>query len=425
MWQNIFTVGLLSAYRNFRLKLSTGESESIWRAFGSFKANLFAMNGNSLIENSYEKNVDVYAVIKKIVDVSKSIPWIVEEMKPDGTFEPIKDSTLHELMYQPNLTKGYTWNDIEEQLLIYLLASGNAYLYGQTGIMGATILEVDVLPANNVEIKCNNSFFLPELKYKFAINGKSYEFEKESIAHIKLFNPVYTTIEESYYGLSPIQVASMVIQTGNDRWEASAALNQNRGAIGLITDKSGRPMTPTEAAKVQSDFDRQTSGTNNFGRIKVTNKDLNYIQMAMSPSDLKLIEMGVVNLRAICNLFGLDSSLFNDPDNKTYNNRNEAEKALYTNAVKPVSDKMAEIFTMFLCKNHFPGRKVRMRQDFENIEVLQENFKEKAEVFTTLKEAGIVTANEAREKLKYDTVADPAADKLVVTGKPQFNQPQQ
>ena len=32
-------------------------------------ANQFEMQGNGMIENSYEKNVDVYSVIKKIVDI--------------------------------------------------------------------------------------------------------------------------------------------------------------------------------------------------------------------------------------------------------------------------------------------------------------------------------------------------------------------
>ena len=58
--------------------------------------------------------------------------------------------------------------------------------------------------------------------------------------------------------------------------------------------------------------------------------------MAMSSTDLQLVEKGVINLRAICNVFGLDSSLFNDPANKTFNNRKEAEKALYTNAIIPI-----------------------------------------------------------------------------------------
>lgn len=410
-------MGILSVFNNFRLKLSNSKRETIWRTFGSFDANKFGMSTDSLIQNSYERNVDVYSIIKKIVDVTKSIPWIVEKKKADGTYKILTGTSIHDLMEAPNVTKGYTWNDIEEMILIYLLASGNSYLYGQRGIIGNQIVELDILPATNIEIKCNNNFFLPELKYKFDISGKRYEIEKENIAHIKLFNPVYSTIEESYYGLSPIQVAAMVVQTGNDRWDADAAILQNRGVIGLITDKSNRPMTADEAAKVQQGFDQQTSGTRNFGKVKVTNKDLAYIQMAMSSADLQLIEKGVVNLRAICNVYGIDSSLLNDPENKTYNNRKEAEKSMYTNGIMPLSDKLSETFTRFICENHFPGQNIRMRQDFSGIESLQENFKERSEIFTSLKQAGIITANEAREQLRQPAIVDELADILMVQGK--------
>jgi HK97 family phage portal protein len=337
---------------------------------------------------------------------------VVEEKK-GNEWTLLENTSLHDLMNKPNMLKGYTWNDIEEMMLIYLLTTGNTYMVGNTQINATLIEEVDILPSQQVCIEMlNKNFFMPEIEYYFEMDNREYDFTKEQIAHIKLFNPSFTTTKESLYGLSPIQVAAKVVQTGNDRWDADANLLQNRGAIGLITDKSQRPMLPDEAAKVQADFDNQTAGTRNFGKVKVTNKDLAYIQMAMSSVDLQLIEKGVVNLRAICNVFGLDSSLFNDPENKTYNNRREAERALYTNAVMPVSDKIAEQLTMFLCPNHFPNRTVRMRQDFSKVEALQSNFQEESGIYANLKGAGIISSNTAAAKLGLPLSLDPNAELL-------------
>ena len=75
----------------------------------------------------------------------------------------------------------------------------------------------------------------------------------------------------------------------------------------------------------------------------------------------------------------MDSSLFYDPANKTFNNRKEAEKALFTNAVIPLSDKIASAHTRFIAKNHFPMQEVRMRQDFSEVEALQSDKKTEAE----------------------------------------------
>jgi HK97 family phage portal protein len=361
-----------------KLGLTTQDRQTIWRLFGSFNSNKIGLSEEKFIEQGYEQNVDVYSVIKKIVDTSKAVKWIVEERTTEGWIE-LDDSTIHELMANPNPTKGYTWDDIEEQMLVYLLASGNSYMIGESMFNNNMIAEVDILPSPFVEPTSNHNFFMPDIKYQFELGTNKRTYQKDEVEHIKFFNPGYCSVDDSLLGLSIIQVAREAVMVGNSRWDAHANLLQNRGAVGMITDKSSRPMLPEEAKQVQEAWNRDIGGTHNSGKIKVTNKDLSYIQMAMSAQDLQLVQSDVVTLRAICNVFGLDSSLFNDPANKTFNNRKEAEKALYTNAVIPLSEKIAMAHTQFIAKNHYPMGNVRMRQDFSNVEALQADKKTEAE----------------------------------------------
>jgi len=360
-----------------RTKLTNGDRQEILKLFGSFNTNKLNTSSQALISEGYESNVDVYSVISKIAAASKTVPWIVEERDREGNWVTIEDTSIHELMDQPNKGKGYTWDDIEEQLIVFLLASGNSYLHGLD--IAGKVAEVDVLPSTAITISTSNNFFLPNIKYRFDLGTQSRSLTGEDLEHIRLFNPGYSTVEQSIEGLSAIQVAARVVQVGNDRWDADANLLQNRGAIGMITDKSNRPMRGPEQERLQEAFELETSGPHNFGKIKVTNKDLSFIQMAMSSTDLQLVEKGVINLRAMCNVFGLDSSLFNDPANKTFNNRQEAEKALYTNAVIPISNKIAAKHTQFIAQNHYPDGSVRMRQDFSEVEALQKDKKTEAE----------------------------------------------
>jgi len=371
-------MGLIRNLAKQYLGLNETDRQAIYKLFGSFRANNLLANEDAYLKQGYETNVDVFAVIKKLVDVTNSVPYVIEQRTADG-WEILEDSTLADLMANPNPNKGYTWKDIDEQLLIYLLAAGNGYLVGETGLLGSRIDEVDVLPSPFVTVNTSNDFFLPNPKYKFDLNNNRRTYEVEEIEHIKFFNPSYGSVQESFCGLSIIQVAAMAVQVGNDRWSADANLLQNRGAIGLITDRSNRPMTPEEAHRVQSDFQNQTAGTKNFGKVKVTNKDLNFISMAMSSTDLQLVEKGIVNLRAICNVYGLDSSLFNDPANKTFNNRKEAEKAMYTNAIMPIAEKLVTKHNQYIVKNHYPDGNVRLRKDFSGIEALQQDKKMEAE----------------------------------------------
>jgi HK97 family phage portal protein len=371
-------MGLLDTFRRFKLSLSNHDRQTISKIFGSFHANQFAMNGNSFLQHGYEQNVDVYSVIKKIVDTSKKQKFIVEQKTSEG-WEKLEDTSLHALMMHPNKSKGYTFEDILEMLLIYLLSNGNGILYGIKPAGFRSIEELDVLPSNHVEVKSKGTFFEPMLKYCMTLDNSYYKFETEDIGHIRFFNPLYSTIEDSFIGLSPIQVAAQVVQSGNDRWQADANLLQNRGAIGLISDRSNMPMLDTEADKIQAKFETRTAGVGNFGKTIVTNKDLNYIQMAMTPQDLQLVEKGVINLRAICSVFGIDSSLLNDPENKTFNNRKEAEKSLFTNAVMPTMDKIEAEFNRWLVPTHFPEGNVRMRVDYSDVSALQTDQKTEAE----------------------------------------------
>ena len=336
----------------------------------------FGVSQDTLIEKSYENNVEAYAVVKKIVDVFSGCDWMVEE-KVDGDWVRVEDTTIHDLLENPNEQKKYTWSDIDEQMIIYLLCSGNAYLYGET--LGGKIAEVDVFPSNHVEIETSENFFVPNLKYRFELGKVNQVYTTEELEHIRLFNPNYQSIEDSYKGLSVFDVARQVVQVGNDRWDASAHLFQNRGMAGLVTDQSDRPMSQEEARAVQSSFKKGVAGTDKFGGVRVTNKDLKYISMAMSSTDLQLIEQGVITLRAICNVLGLDSSLFNDPSNKTFNNRLEAEKAMYTNVIIPLSEKIAAKHNKFIVKNHYPDGNYRMRKDFGYVEALQKDKKSEAQ----------------------------------------------
>jgi HK97 family phage portal protein len=329
------------------------------------------------LKDSYESNIDIFALVRKIVETFKDVNWIVEKRLSDGTYELLEDTTIHELLRSPNVGKGYTWSDIDEQMIVYLLGTGNTYLHGE--IVNGLIQEVDVLPSKYVDAITSKNFFLPNVRYKFDFANNKRMFDNQELEHTMLFNPDYETIAESFDGLSVFEVARRAIEVGNDRWEADSHLLKNRGIAGMITDKSNRPITESEAAELQSSFDKQSSGTDKFGKVKVTNKDLSYIQMAMSSTDLQLIEKGVITLRAICNVFGLDSSLFNDPANKTFNNRKEAEKSMYTNVIMPIAKKIAEKHTNFIAKNHFPDGTVRMRKDFSNIPSLQSDLKQEAE----------------------------------------------
>ena len=396
--------------------LTEHDREVIWKEFGGFTPLNWGNKADTLIKEGYSENVDIYSIIKRIVDISKSVPWVIEKKRSDGTWKKLNDTSLHELIDEPNVTKGYTWNDIEEQSLLYLLITGNVYMVGNTQFNSSLIQELDILPSSAINIYNRNlNFFSPQLEYQFNFGGTSRVYTQKELKHIKFYNPNLQTYD---YGLSPVQVAAYVVKVGNERWIADASILSNKGVAGLISDSSVVPMTGDEANKVDDALRKRMGGAHNFGRVITTNKKLEYIQIGMSPSDMQLLEKGIVTTRTLCNVFGLDAKLFNDHAASTYNNSVEAQKNMYTNCIMPLSDKMAEAYTQYLCTNHFPGQQVRMRQDFSQVECLQENKKDLAD----MKMKGILTANEVRLAMGKPPIQDDEnADKLIISTTLQSN----
>ena len=101
----------------------------------------------------------------------------------------------------------------------------------------------------------------------------------------------------------------------------------------------------------------------------------------MSSTDLQIIESGVFKLRQLCNIYAVDSSLFNDPANKTYNNRTEATKSFYNEAVIPAVNRIIKGLNSWLLApfSEDTGVKYRLSIDTSQIEALQKDQKAEAE----------------------------------------------
>ena len=109
-------MGLKSFFQNFRTGLTQQDRFTITKAFGSFHANQFAMSGENFLGKGYESNVDVYAVIKKIVDTAKNQKFVIEQRTSEG-WEVFENNTIESVLANHNKLKGYTFEDILEMSL--------------------------------------------------------------------------------------------------------------------------------------------------------------------------------------------------------------------------------------------------------------------------------------------------------------------
>jgi HK97 family phage portal protein len=327
-----------------------------------------------VIEKGYISNGDVYSIVKKIADNAKHIPRELWKKEGDD-WEMVTEGDLWEIVTKkPNDQQNI--HDFVEQSVTNLLTKGNTFRRGRkTPGFGEAFQEIIMVNNNIITIDCmvEDFNYIPK-QYKLELGANKFIVPVEDMNHVKFYNPSdYGMV--SCLGLSPLQAGLLSLVASNDNKTAQSVLVRNQGIRGLITSRSERAQTPEERNQIQQAADNRMMGASKFGKAIATSANVDFIQMGMDATQLKIIESAVMKLRDLCNLYGVDSSLFNDPANKTYNNRKEAEKAMFTNAVIPVNEKDIHSLSQWLLPgwNEKDNTTYEIRQNLSSIPVLHED----------------------------------------------------
>jgi len=407
---NIFSKILFKAFgREF------SEPNKLYESFtiGNNQYNFIDRNFTNYIEKGYIENADVAAVVSRIASSFASIKWEVKERKGDEIFTNTT-SALNDVLKCPNPLQ--TWAEFQEAAAVMYLTTGNTYINGTESLGFAGFGELSVLPSQyTAPIKGNA--INPVSGYTLNMN-KLQNFTAEEVLHLKRFDPRFKGYEE-LIGLSPLESLVMVYAASSEKWEAMASILKNKGAMGIVTSKEGRGLTPENSKELEKLYKSRYGGGAKFGTPMFTNASLDFIKMGMSSEDLKLMDQGIISLRAICNLYNVSSVLFNDTASSTYNNITEAKKDFYTDAIIPLLEIFKQNYNNWLVNSYSEAENADLFLDFsvDNIPALQEDINKKAQTISVLIDKGVISPNEGREMLNLGRVENkPAMDEFYTTG---------
>lgn len=122
-------------------------------------------------------------------------------------------------------------------------------------------------------------------------------------------------------------------------YETRGVILKRRGALGIMSnagaDVSGQiPMQKKERDSIQRQY-AQYGGLESQDNIIITNANLKWQQMTVSPDKLGLFTETFEDFCKICDGYGVRQELFASTKGTTYENQNQARKDLYTNTVIP------------------------------------------------------------------------------------------
>jgi len=349
----------------------------------------------------YKNNAIVYRCVNEISQGASSVPFKVYDGNEELESHPVLD-----ILYRPNPTQAGV--EYFQEIYSNLLISGNSY---EMMIKNSQNQPTELYSLRPDRIKIKSSKRLTPAGYEYVIDGKIIEFfsvdpisGQSDIKHHKLYNPL-----DDYYGLSPISSASADIDQHNLSARHNVALLQNgarpSGAIVFRPkDESGQSVQLSEGQRAQliSDLELRFSGKNNAGRAMLLEGDFDWKEMGLSPKDMDFLQLKNTSARDIALCFGVPAQLVGIPDSQTYANMAEARLALYEETIIPIMKRMESDLTEWL--GNIYQEDIKIIYDVDSIPAIAERRRKIYDNITVAVREGIITRNEARQRLGLEPV---------------------
>jgi HK97 family phage portal protein len=337
-------------------------------------------NKQSYYDNAFLINNTVSSIINLITDKVKLAQWNVYQVKDEqalGKYKALmsrKDISgqdfkeamgyrkkalvevnagpLNDLIKYPN--DYCSFQDLVANSTTFKLITGDRFLWANVLADGANAgkpQSLYLLPSQFINIVVNQvGFPMRPAGYQFMLNaGPATTFPLEQVMHDKYTNPTYSVNGSHLYGLSKLRSALLRIDRSNASNRAALALFQNQGAKGIVFTKAGQKWGSTGADKIKSTLtSREYRGSDAHGKIAFAEGEIGYVPIGMDSVEMQIIQSELWDMRTLCNIFGVPTPLMNDPDNRTFNNQKEAEKALTSRCAIPELNSFRDSFNRML-----------------------------------------------------------------------------
>ncbi len=354
----------------------------------------------SYAAEGYQQNAIVFRCVNEIANGAASIPFRAFQ----GDIE-LDQHPILSLLGRPNAQQAGV--EYFQSLYSFLLLGGNSYAI-RTDVAGLP-RELHLLRPDRVRVKPSKTS-LPS-GYEYVLSGrivKEYVVDPETgasdIKHMKMWNPL-----DDYYGLSPIMAAAVDIDNHNEINKHNIALLRNgarpTGAI-VFKPANDRGMsiqlTDGQRQQLNDDLRQRFQGVDNAGKPLLLEGDFDWKEMGLSPRDMDFLQQKNISAKDIALCFGVPSQLIGIPDAQTYANVQEARLALYEETIIPLARRVESDLNEWLAPMY--GDDITIAYDFESIPAMVERRRRVYENVVSAVREGIISRNEARERLGLEPI---------------------
>lgn len=353
---------------------------------------------------------DVYSIIRLLSTTAAMIPFYGYTKDSDGELVDLpEEHPLNVLLEQPLVG----FNKFDGLFAVYatLYGQGEVFLYKEKPELGpnAGKEKLHYLNPQNVVIRVTADFPRRIVAIDYVEGGKTIfqNIPYEEVIHVKYFNPNLGITDDGLRGLSPLDVLLKRMTQGDAQVDVTTAQLQNGGLPGIVYDDMPYDSAIEVMNAHKDNFARYLNSSSNKSAPYFTSGKLNYIAIGTKLAELEVIELGKITFKKMCNAFGVSDVLFNNDAGSTENNVAWANKRLYTNTILPDVIRLRDALNKGLIKDW----KLYINYDISEISELQDNMKD---MVGWLSQAWWLTPNEKRSAMKYDAIADPLFDEILL-----------
>ena len=371
----------------------------------------------------YEQNVTVFLCVNLLARACAGVPWVLMQ-RPQGGGRPtkimsfqtaskawntagrvqkfarksaheseIENHPLLSLIEKPNPLQGGP--EYTETVMGFFLISGNSFetwVGPETGPNKGRPMELWPLRPDRTRVipgTPDSGVLVRGYEYRAGMGGRDV-FDASMVLHQKFFAPT-----DDFYGLSPIQVASRVIDGDNAAlaWNQSLLANNARPPAALIV-KGG--MQDDVRERTRADIEARYSGAKNAGRPMVLEGDVDWKTLAMSPAELDWLEGRKLNAREIAKAYNVGSE-FVDMESVSYASKEQARVGLYHETILPLLDRRRDNLNNSITPRFGDG--LYLDYDRDQIEALHDDT---GKLYISIKAADWLSLNEKRAATGYD-----------------------
>ena len=327
--------------------------------------------------NAYETLEIVNRAVNMIVDDASEIPFDVGE-KIQG-ITPIKKElrrTRVDLLLNKEPNPFQDVSTFKRNLLIDLMIDGNIFVYFD----GAHLYH---LPADHMTIYSDDNTYVEKYTYDHSIDYKPSE-----IIHIKenSFNSIYRGVPRLKPALRTMQLLSSMRKFQDNFFKNGAIPGLVLKSPNTLSEKIKERMLQAWVAR----YNPQSGGRRPLfldGGLEV--EDLTEINF----KELDFQEGIASNEKIILKALGVPPILMDSGNNA---NLRPNHRLYYLETILPIINKIAYAFERYFG--------FKLDENVSGIPALQPELRDQASYYATLVNTGIMTPNEAREALRFETI---------------------